>query len=164
MGPKQAVDLGGVHPQQQLGIRRPVRAAVGGDAGYPLVNPAYDLDGALRLLGRTERGGGDEGAGPLQTTEGVSPKVGVLGNPGHGQRVHGLQQQRPQPSDQTAGPVMDPPGGAVRPEETWILTGRITESEFSAAGSPPSMVRTAAPTAPRSGSASVARFVCITQR
>ena len=51
MRPQEAVDLGHVHPAQQVRVGGGVRRAVGQLADDPLVDPADDVDRLLRVLG-----------------------------------------------------------------------------------------------------------------
>ena len=100
MSSQEAVDLGDVHPLQQVRIRRLVGPAVGCDPAHPTVDAAHLVDGALRIVGRTERRHRQECARPRQPAPRVTAVVGVLGHAGHRQRVQRLQQQRPQPADE----------------------------------------------------------------
>ncbi len=87
VGGEKAVDLGEVHPPQQMGIERRVRPAVGRHTLDVLVDAPDDLDRPFRLRRRTERGGGDEIGRALQPTPGIVPVVAVLGDARHRQWV-----------------------------------------------------------------------------
>ncbi len=94
-GRQEAVDLGDVDPQQQVGIVGGVGSTVRGDAGHPIVNAAHRLDPPFGRRRVPVGGGPDESTGAMQPTPGVVTVVGVVGDPGHGQRVQCLDEQRP---------------------------------------------------------------------
>ena len=87
VGDEEAVEFGEMHPPQQVRVVGGVRATVVGDADHVRVHPADDLDRPFRLRGRPERRGGDEVGGALQPAPRIAAVVGVLGHPGHGQRM-----------------------------------------------------------------------------
>ena len=118
VGGEEAVDLGEVHPPEQMGIERRVRPAVGRDALDVLVDAADDPDRALGLGGRTERGRGDEVGRALQPAPRVVPVVAVLGDACHRQWVQRLQQQRPQTADEHRRVGVDATDRRVRTRTT----------------------------------------------
>ena len=142
VGGEEAVDLGEVHPPQQVRVERRVRPAVGGDTVDVLVDAADDVDRPLRLGGRTERGRGDEVGGALQPTPRVVPVVAVLGDAGHRQRVQRLQQQRPQTADEHRRVGVDAADRRSRLEPP--LAGRIEQlsGAFGSAGADDRATRT----------------------
>ena len=66
----------------------------------PLVDHAHRSTVASASRACAERGDGQEVAGALQPSPRVAPVAGVVGDAGHRQRVHRLQQQCPQPADE----------------------------------------------------------------
>ena len=134
---QKAVDLGDVDPAEQVWVVRCVGPAVRGAAAYPLVHGTDVGHGRGGVVGGAESGHCQEVAGALEPTPGVAAVAGVARDPGHGERVHRLQQQRPQPAHEHrrvavhlpdgsilgeppgTGSVMDagPPGRSLRPRD-----------------------------------------------
>ncbi len=110
-----------MHPQQQLGIGGPVGpAAARLHTVDARVHPAYPRG---RAVGGVRAPIGDRADivdGPPQASPRVVPIGGVMGDTGHGQRVHRLQEQRPDPGDDHARVAVYPPGHAGRSEQADI--------------------------------------------
>ena len=119
----EAVGLGQVHPAEQVRVVAPARAAVGVGPGDELMDVPDVVDGALRVVGGAERGGGEEGARPLQPAPRVAAVVGVLRHRDHRLRVQRLQQQRAQAADEHRGVPVHPPDRAVGAEPAWPRVG-----------------------------------------
>ncbi len=100
VGEQEALDLGDVHPLQQVGVVRVVRRPVGHRAVDPVVDRAHHVDGLLGVLGGAEGGDREEAAGAGQPTPHVAAVAGVLGDRGHRLRLHRLQQHRPDAPDE----------------------------------------------------------------
>ena len=113
MGEQEAVDLGDVHPFQEVRVRGAVRPAVGGDPVDTLVDPAHPVHRALRVGGGAERRHREERTGALQPAPRITAVVGVLGDARHRQRVKRLEQQRAQPADEHGGIGVHPPDRPV---------------------------------------------------
>lgn len=92
VGAQETVDLGEVHPAQQVRVVGSIRPTVGCPSAYPLVHGADAGDHLLRVAGGAERGHRQEGAGALQPTPRVTAVSRVAGHPGHRQRMQRLQQ------------------------------------------------------------------------
>ena len=95
-GGEEAVDLGDVHPLQEVrvggGVRRPVRHG----ADDPLVDRADDVDRLLGVLGGAEGRHREEPAGAREPAPDVAAVAGVLSHRRHRLRVERLQQHRPE--------------------------------------------------------------------
>jgi hypothetical protein len=84
---QEAVSLRDVHPQEQVRVIGPVRAAVRAGADDVRVDPADLVDGPLGIVGRAVGRGRQEGAGPLEPAPRVVAVVGVLRDRDHRLRV-----------------------------------------------------------------------------
>jgi len=113
VGEKEAVDLGDVHPFEQMRIRRAIRPAVGGDPMDTLVDPAYPVDRTLRIGGGAERRHRKERTGALQPAPRIAAVVGMFRDARHRQRMQRLQEQRAQTTDEHRGVGMHPADRAV---------------------------------------------------
>jgi hypothetical protein len=82
-----------VYPAEQVRVVRPVRPTVVVGPCYVPVNKPDVINGALRVVGGAERGGGEEGTRPLQPAPRIGAVIGVLRDRDHGPRVQRLQQQ-----------------------------------------------------------------------
>jgi predicted PurR-regulated permease PerM len=100
VGAKKAVELGDVHPLQQVRVVRTVRLAARGHSLHPPVHTPHPIDGLLGLRRRTERRGGEEVGGALQAAPRITPIVGVLRHTGHRPWMQRLEQQRSQAADE----------------------------------------------------------------
>jgi len=67
-----------------------------GFAAHPVVHRADARDRLGGIIDTAERGYRDEVAGALQPTPRIAAVAGVSGDPGHGERMERLQQQRAQ--------------------------------------------------------------------
>ena len=85
--------------------------------GWEQVKEHYDDGG---WSGGAVRGGTDVGGRPPEPAGRVTPIHRMVGDPGHRQWVHGLQQQGPHPADQHGGVAVDPPARTARAEQAGI--------------------------------------------
>ena len=97
---EEAVRLGDVHPLEQVRVVGVVRAAIGGDAGHPRVDGAHRRACGLGLLRGAVRRGRQEAGRALEPAPGVLAEVRVVGDAGHRQRVHRLQEQGAEATDE----------------------------------------------------------------
>jgi len=158
---EEAVELGDVHPQQQVRIVGRVRLPVGRRAGHSLVHPVDHIDRPLRLGGGPECRGREEVGGALQATPGIAAVVGVLGNPRHRQGMQRLEEQRAQPADEhrsvrvdasNRGIVVEP--ARLRGVEQFGVAGRSVRTDHAVAdlpAQPGAHVRNHWPIVPRAG-------------
>ncbi len=116
MGAQEAVDLGDVHPAQQVRVRGAVGLTVGGRAAHRLVDGSHPVTGFLRASGRPVGGDGQEGTGPLQPSPRISAEPRMPGHGGHGQRMERLEQQGRQTADEHRGVPVHPPDGPLGAE------------------------------------------------
>ena len=100
VGEQEALDLGDVHPLEQVRVVRVVRRAVRHRAVHPVVDRAHDVDRLLRVVGGAERRDREVAAGARQPAPHVAAVAGVLGDRGHRLRLQGLQQHGPDPADE----------------------------------------------------------------
>ena len=118
---RKRVDERVVHPRQQVRVVGRVRAAVGCGADHPLVHPLDHGDGGAGL-GRWCRRSWPRRTRWCRHSRPIGSRavVRVLGDAGHGQRVHRLQQQGAQPADEHGAVGVDAPRHAVGPEEARV--------------------------------------------
>lgn len=90
---EETVNLGDMHPRQQVRIIRLIWLAVRAGAGDPVVNRSHLSDGFFGHLNRAKRRGCKEVSGSLQPSPWVGPIVGVLRHAGHGEWMQALQQK-----------------------------------------------------------------------
>ena len=121
VGSQEAVDLGDVHPAEQVRVGRLVRSPVGRDTRDPAVHRSDDPDRAVGVLDRAERGLGEERAGALQASPGVALEAGVLVDGRHRQRVQRLQEQRADAADEHRRVTVHGADGVVRAEPARAL-------------------------------------------
>ena len=93
------MDLGDVHPLEQVRVGGGVRRAVGHGADDALVDGADHVDRLLGVLGRAERGHREEPRRAGEAAPDVAAVAGVLGDGGHRLRVQGLEEDRAEPAD-----------------------------------------------------------------
>ena len=103
-----------------MGIRRRIGATIGSRPDDPRVHPPDESERGFGLFGRAERRCGDELARAGQTLVGIVSIIGMVGDAGHGERMHHLQEQRPDSSDEHRSIGMDSPRDTVRAEEPRI--------------------------------------------
>ena len=123
---QERLDLGAVHPQQQLRVVDPVRApGLGLDARLQAgVDGAQHGAGPLGLGRRPVGHGGDPLPRALQPAPGVVAEGGVGVEPGHDQRVHGLEQQRAEAGDGHRRVAVDPPADGAWSVQARVRRGR----------------------------------------
>lgn len=97
---QKAVDLGDVHPTQQVRIVGRVRPSVGRGTHDALVHTVHHIDGSLRFGSWPECGGGQKVRCALQAPPRIVPIVGVRSDAGHSKWVQRLEQQRPHATDE----------------------------------------------------------------
>ena len=100
VGIEEAVNLGNVHPAQQVRIVRVIPTTITCDAVDERVHVADAVDRSLCFFGRAERGDGEEVSRALESAPRIVAVIGVLGDPGHGERVQRLNEQCAQPADE----------------------------------------------------------------
>ena len=109
VGGEERVDLGDVHPAQQMWIGGGIGPSVIGHARDAIVDRPHDGTGPLGLGGRPEGGRRQEVGRPLQAAPRIGAVVAVPGDTGHGEGMQRLQQQGPQATDEHRGIGMDAP-------------------------------------------------------
>ena len=113
VGHEEAVDLGRVHPAEQVRVVGGVRRAVGHRAGDRLVRALHrpdDLEGVLLgAEGRHRDVGRDLG----QAAPHVAAVARVVGHPLHRGGVQRLQHDRPDPADEHRGVAVHAGDGGV---------------------------------------------------
>ncbi len=137
---QEAVDLGEMHPTQQLGIVRRIRSTVGRDTPHTLVHRAHAATRRLRLIGRAVGGGGEEVGGALEPTPGIVAVVGVRRDTCHGERMQALEQQGAQATDEHRGITVHAPDRSISREPPWArrreqLDGALATTGTGDAGS-----------------------------
>ena len=152
VGAQEAVDLGHVHPAQQVRVGRGVRTPVGGGAGDAAVDGPHDADGAVGVLDRAERRLGQEGAGALQASPRVAAVAGVLVDGRHRQRVQRLQQQRPDAADEHRRVAVHGADGVVGAEPARTLGDTGCARRRRGPSSPAMREKITAPMRPRTAS------------
>ena len=121
VGGEETVDLGHVHPSQEVRVVGRIFATVGSNAAYPLVHGAHPCHGGLGHLGSTECGGGKKIGRALQSAPRIVSVVGVNGHARHGERVKRLEKQGTHPADEHGGITVNPHDGAVGGEPPWSV-------------------------------------------
>ena len=81
---------------------------------------AHPVDRRLYFGHGAERGGGDVRRSPRQPSQGVTPVAGVLFDAGHHLGMGGLNEQRPDPTDERRRVGDQPPRDRAGAHETWI--------------------------------------------
>ena len=138
---EEAVDLGGVHPREQVRIVGPVGHAVGCRALHAVVDRPDHRHRLLRIGDRSERGGAEKLGRPLQSTERIVLVGRVIGDARHGRWMQGLQEQRTDAADEHRRVGVHVPGRAVGPEQArlrrqlpWLA---LTGEQLAKAGTDP---------------------------
>ena len=108
-----------------MGIEGRVRASIGSGSLHTGVDRSHGRNGLVGFSDGTERGGAQERPGPVQSTQGIGPVRGVLGDAGERQRVERLQQQRSEPTDEHGDIGVDRPHAGVGAETSGFVGGRV---------------------------------------
>lgn len=87
---EETVNLGDVHPRQQVRIVCLIRLAIRAGSGDSVVDGSHLSNGSFGHLNRAKRGGREEISGSLQPSPGVGPIIGVLRNTGHREGMQAL--------------------------------------------------------------------------
>lgn len=121
-GAQERLDLGDVHPAQQLRLVDPELlpgVRVGGP--HPAVQPPQPGPGGLGLGRGAVDGGGDVGGRPDQPASHVGAVVAVLGHPGHGPGVQRLKVERAQAGDDQDRLLVHLPRDRSRTEQAEVI-------------------------------------------
>lgn len=113
---QETVDLGHMHPAEKVGISGAVGLSARSRPTHPVVYGTHTVDRVLCVVRSSVCGDGEKGTGALEPPPGVAAIAGMSFHGGHGQRVQGLEQERPQSADEHGRIAVDRANRPVRTE------------------------------------------------
>ena len=113
-----------VDPRDEVWIGGAVGTTVGSGADDAPMHALDHRERLVGLLGGAEGRDGDELAGAHEPVHRTSAVLGVIGHAGHGERMHGLQEQGSDAADEHRPVGVDAPGDAVGTEQTGVALDR----------------------------------------
>ena len=127
VGAQEAVHQRVVDPAEQMRIVGRVGPAVGCRSDHGLVDPTDDGHCLRGLFGGPERGRTHVGTGAPQPAGGVGPVGRMVGDAGHRERVHRLQEQGADTADEDRGIAVHGPGRTTGSEEAGVTSTRSSD-------------------------------------